>query len=138
MRSSWLIQSRTITITGEPGTEVAVPLPICLGECAEAPARDSCVALEFNGLGSDVLAAVTDEAGDGVGSASARRSRLSAPVVRLQPRGGSRYYLNFTLSPEFSGEAVFSLVETACVVGDRSGGAASFPTPPSLPPASRR
>jgi Zn-dependent metalloprotease len=121
-------QSRLVKITGEPMGTVSVALPICdLRGCDLAPATDTCVTLEFQGLSSDVFAAVVDDAGDGVGNAS---SRGRNGVARVQPRGGRQYFLKFTLAPTFRGEAEFRMIETACTVGDRTGLGPRLPDPP--------
>lgn len=117
--------SRTVKITAEPGTAVSVPLPLCLGECPEAPPPGSCLSFEFTGLGPHVLAAVTDERAEGVGALSQRipGGSVGFPrVFRAQPRGGRLYSLTFSFSPEFSGETEFMLLEKPCVLGDRTSG----------------
>jgi hypothetical protein len=79
--------------------------------------------LEFSGLGPDVLAAVTDEQGDGVGGLSHRipGGSVGFPrVLRAQPRGGREYSLTLSFSPTFSGETAFTVVQRPCVIGDRT------------------
>ena len=118
-------QTRSMRITADPGTSVSIPIPLCLGDCPEAPPPGACVSFEFSGLSPQVLAAVTDERGEGVGSLSQRipASTVGFPrVLRAQPRGGQFYSLTFTFSPQFSGETAFTFVERPCVVGDRSPG----------------
>jgi Zn-dependent metalloprotease len=114
---------RAVRITAQPGTAVSLPVPLCLGECPEAPPPDACMAFEFGGLGPDVLAAVTDEQGDGVGGLShrIRASTVGFPrILRAQPRGGRQYSLTLSFSPTFLGEAAFTVVQRPCVLGDRT------------------
>jgi hypothetical protein len=70
-----------------------------------------------------VLAAVTDEQGDGVGGLSHRipGGTVGFPrVLRAQPRGGREYSLTLSFSPAFSGETTFTLVQRPCAIGDRT------------------
>jgi Zn-dependent metalloprotease len=118
-------QPRRIAITADPGSSVSLSIPLCLGDCPEAPPPGSCVSFEFSGLSPQVLAAVTDERGEGVGSVSQRipAATVGFPrVLRAQPRGGRFYSLTFSFSPAFSGETELMLVEKPCVVGDRTPG----------------
>jgi hypothetical protein len=116
-------RTRAMRITADPGTIASIPIPLCLGDCPEAPSPGACVSFEFSGLSPQVLAAVTDERGEGAGALSQRipSSSVGFPrVLRAQPRGGRFYSLTFTFSPQFSGETEFTFVERPCVVGDRS------------------
>jgi hypothetical protein len=115
-------QSRSMKITADPGTRISIPIPLCLGECPEAPSPDACVSFEFVDLSNQVLAAVTDERGEGVGALS-RHLRVTAKaprILRAQPRGGQLYSLTFTFSPDFTGETQFTLVAKPCVVGEQA------------------
>ncbi len=134
-------QAHTIVITGRPGDSFTMPLPVCDGDCAAAPAANACVALAFVGLTPDVMAGASDENGDGIGAVARRvRNRAAARVARVKPRGGRKTFLNFALSPSFPGRAEFSVVANACTVGDRTNPAgASVPPPPAplTPPRGR-
>lgn len=120
-------RSRIVKITGRPGESVAIPIPICLGDCPEAPPSDECVAVEILGLSSEVAAFVADDTADSAGRAP-RRGESRA--VRFQPFGTRLYYLSFYLSPRFSGESEFRLTETSCALGERSELWTPFPAPP--------
>ena len=123
---------RAVTITGNAGDWLSIPVPLCLGDCAVAPASERCVAFEFFGLRSDLHAAISDDRGSGV----AKLPRFRADrTLRFQPRGGRTYYLNFFLTPAFGGTEDFTLVERACTIGDRSTGSRGGPSPPT--PVSR-
>jgi hypothetical protein len=125
--------SHTVRVSGAPGDFVAIPIPICLGDCPEAPATDQCIALSFGGLGPDIHAWITDDTADSVGRVSRRipAATVGFPrVARFQPRGGRTFYLNFLLSPQSAGDEEFTLLQQPCAVGDRSG----VPPDPLLPP----
>jgi hypothetical protein len=112
-------RARRVKLTGLPGQSVSIPVPICLEDCAEAPPANQCVSFAFPGLSGDVLATLTDDGG----KSAAKVPKLGERRLgRLQPRGGERYYLNFTLSPRFRGEEEFDLVSRPCTVGDGESG----------------
>jgi hypothetical protein len=112
-------RARRIKLTGLPGHSVSIPVPICLEDCPDAPPVNQCVSFAFPGVSGDVLATVMDDGG----VSAAKVPKLGEKRVgRLQPRGGRRYYLNFTLSPRFRGEEEFDLVATPCTVGDGGSG----------------
>jgi Thermolysin metallopeptidase, alpha-helical domain/Thermolysin metallopeptidase, catalytic domain/Thrombospondin type 3 repeat len=115
--------ARAVRITADPGTVVSLPVPLCLGECPAAPPPDACMAFEFTGLSPDVLAAVTDEQGEGVGGLSHRipGGTVGFPrVLRAQPRGGRQYSLTLSFSPTFPGVTAFTLVQRPCELADRT------------------
>lgn len=126
--------AHTVVVTGRPGDGVSIPLPVCAGECPAAPPVNGCVSLEFTGLTPDVMAGASDDNGEGIGSLTRRvRGRSATRVARVKPRGGRPTYLNLALSPDFPGRAEFSVVASACTVGDRTD-----PAGASLPPAPER
>jgi Zn-dependent metalloprotease len=115
--------ARAVRITADPGTVVSLPVPLCLGECPAAPPPDACMAFEFTGLSPDVMAAVTDEQGEGVGGLSHRipGGTVGFPrILRAQPRGGRQYSLTLSFSPTFPGETAFTLVQRPCLLVDRT------------------
>ena len=84
-------QTRSMRITADPGTSVSIPIPLCLGDCPEAPPPGACVSFEFSGLSPQVLAAVTDERGEGVGALSQRipASTVGFPASFAPSRAGA-------------------------------------------------
>lgn len=129
----------TVRVTGAPGEAVAIPIPICLGDCPDAPPADRCIAFEFGSLGPNVHAWITDETAESVGRVPRRiaAAAIALPrVARFQPRGGQSFYLNFFLTPQSTGDEQFTLVQQSCTVGDRSGTPPAAVLPP--PPTGRR
>ena len=118
--------SRVVSLAGDPGDSVSIPLPVCLGECPLAPTPDACVAVEIVGRSGNVYMSVTDDRGETRGRAPQVRAERAA---RFQARGGQLYSLNFVLSPHSGGAEEFTLVERPCTAGDREAGG-----PPVLPP----
>lgn len=79
-----------------------------------------------------------DDTAKGVGRVPRRRPGAAGfpQSARFQQRGGRKFYLNFFLTRDFTGEDSFTLVEHPCTVQDRSGPLEPF-LPPPLPTTRR-
>jgi hypothetical protein len=99
----------TVTLTGQPGTELSFPIALCNGACREAPVRPG-IRFDLTNLDSQIVVVIRDERGHEVVHKQGAPGRR---VIRFEPRGGRRYTMSFAFGPRFRGETKFQLAESA-------------------------
>ena len=102
--------AQAIQVVGDAGTTLRIPIDVCDPSAAgDFRSASDFVQLSFSGLTTTVQASVVDDEGRVAGRSERARDVVGAPDrgLRFKPRCDRRWFLEFTLGPDFAGSEDF-------------------------------